>query len=157
MTPPAWGGEETTDFSFPSELCFKSPLPESHACGKPVGMSSFPTNEGQCWPCLFAFAPLLAAMFSKGAKSPVSSPNPSSISGRGVPPHYRTTAPIKSPTMTGGLFAMNRNYFIELEQYDSGMDIWGGENLEIPFWIWICRGKVFIIPCSRVGHLFQKR
>ena len=155
MTPPAWGGEETTDFSFPSELCFKSPLPESHACQKSVGVSSFPTmwaNVGHVCHC-----PSSSRMFSKGAKSPVSSPNPSSISGRGVPPHYRTTAPIKSPTMTGGLFAMNRNYFIELEQYDSGMDIWGGENLEIPFWIWICRGKVFIIPCSRVGHLFQKR
>ncbi|XP_020765608.1 inactive polypeptide N-acetylgalactosaminyltransferase-like protein 5 [Odocoileus virginianus] len=63
------------------------------------------------------------------------------------------TTPIRSPAMAGGIFAISRHYFNEIGQYDKGMNLWGGENLELSLRIWMCGGQLYVIPCSRVGHI----
>ncbi|XP_047704902.1 inactive polypeptide N-acetylgalactosaminyltransferase-like protein 5 isoform X2 [Prionailurus viverrinus] len=67
------------------------------------------------------------------------------------------TLPIRSPAMAGGIFAINRHYFREIGQYDKGMNLWGAENLELSLRIWMCGGQLFVLPCSRVGHISKQR
>lgn len=59
--------------------------------------------------------------------------------------------PLYTPAMAGGLFSIDREYFYEIGSYDEGMDIWGGENLEMSFRV----SFLELFKSSKIAHYFQ--
>ncbi|KAG7269782.1 hypothetical protein CRUP_033828 [Coryphaenoides rupestris] len=64
-----------------------------------------------------------------------------------------TSAPIRTPAMIGCSFVVDRVYFGELGLLDPGMDVYGGENIELGIRVWLCGGSMEVLPCSRVAHI----
>ncbi|XP_035929916.1 polypeptide N-acetylgalactosaminyltransferase 17 isoform X3 [Halichoerus grypus] len=69
-------------------------------------------------------------------------------------PDYR---PTKTPAMIGCSFVVNRKFFGEIGLLDPGMDVYGGENIELGIKVWLCGGSMEVLPCSRVAHIERKK
>ncbi|KAK7866787.1 hypothetical protein R5R35_008769 [Gryllus longicercus] len=63
--------------------------------------------------------------------------------------------PYKSPTHSGSLLAVSRDFFVSSGGYDVALSNWGGYNLDLSFKSWQCGRGILWVPCSRVGHIFK--
>ncbi|XP_013415753.1 polypeptide N-acetylgalactosaminyltransferase 1 [Lingula anatina] len=61
----------------------------------------------------------------------------------------------RTPTLVGCAIAVTKKYFQEIGGFDEGLNIWGGENIELAFRVWLCGGSVMTVPCAHVGHVFK--
>ncbi|XP_034024447.1 polypeptide N-acetylgalactosaminyltransferase 17 isoform X1 [Thalassophryne amazonica] len=67
------------------------------------------------------------------------------------------SAPIRTPAMIGCSFVVHRNFFGHLGLFDPGMDVYGGENIELGMRVWLCGGSMEVLPCSRVAHVARTK
>mmetsp|Transcript_88641 Transcript_88641/g.271370 ORF Transcript_88641/g.271370 Transcript_88641/m.271370 type:complete len:430 (-) Transcript_88641:53-1342(-) len=70
---------------------------------------------------------------------------------------YHYPDPYQTPALSGGIFAMWRDYWERMGTFDVNMTEWGGEHIEMSLRIWRCGGSIEVVPCSRMGHVFRKR
>ena len=75
------------------------------------------------------------------------------LGGRKIDP----VKPTETPIMAGGLFAVAKATFDALGTYDTEMRIYGGEEMEISLRAWMSGGRLDLVPCSRVGHVFRSK
>ncbi|XP_071882284.1 polypeptide N-acetylgalactosaminyltransferase 17 isoform X3 [Anas platyrhynchos] len=63
----------------------------------------------------------------------------------------------RTPAMIGCSFVVHRKFFGEIGLLDPGMDVYGGENIELGIKVWLCGGSMEVLPCSRVAHIERKK
>jgi glycosyltransferase involved in cell wall biosynthesis len=59
------------------------------------------------------------------------------------------------PIISGGIFAVSKKWWNEFGSLDSGMLLWGAENIEMSVRAWLCGGKIVVARESKIAHLFR--
>ncbi|ROL52624.1 Polypeptide N-acetylgalactosaminyltransferase 17 [Anabarilius grahami] len=59
---------------------------------------------------------------------------------------------IRSPSVMG-ILVVDRLFFGEIGTLDGGMQVYGGENVELGIRVWLCGGSIEVVPCSKVAHI----
>eukprot|EP00747_Dinoflagellata_sp_TGD_P169411 gnl/TRDRNA2_/TRDRNA2_198348_c0_seq1.p1 gnl/TRDRNA2_/TRDRNA2_198348_c0~~gnl/TRDRNA2_/TRDRNA2_198348_c0_seq1.p1 ORF type:complete len:556 (-),score=86.13 gnl/TRDRNA2_/TRDRNA2_198348_c0_seq1:323-1990(-) len=60
-----------------------------------------------------------------------------------------------SPGTSGGIYAIRKDWWDQLEFFDPELVRWGGDHVEATHKVWRCGGRIEIHPCSRVAHWFR--
>ncbi len=63
--------------------------------------------------------------------------------------------PYPVPMLGGGFLAMRREVFEETGGFDTGLLLWGGEDLELCARLWMLDYACLVLPAVRVAHLFH--
>jgi len=67
-----------------------------------------------------------------------------------------STVGSETPAFAGHCFAFTKSWWEECGGLDTGMKVWGGENIEFALRTWLCGGSVEIVDCF-VSHWFKSR
>lgn len=70
---------------------------------------------------------------------------------------HRMPEPYPTPALSGGVFGIWRDFWEYQGTYDTQMTEWGGEHIEMSLRTWRCGGRIEIVPCSHIGHVFRTK